>query len=301
MAQVAELLSEPEKVSKPTIMESQLKIGAPQKMSPEKNETEFPKLTTSKPVIAGKQDGGLRMLSILLILVLIGSGTLGFFFYREYDLRQQTLNRLSQTESEKTILEQSIAQLKSDVRQQKEELEKLAVDLKSANEKAALVDSMRETQQKEIESITQTYESQIQSLRKALESRNGMIKSLESNLNNLRKLTGLQAEDASKMAVAGDRNLRQPAEQNVVLKAPTSPKSGGKIVSVDQLHRFVIINLGQAEGADVGRFVQIYQNGKVLGSARIERTYQTLSAATILSDDTLNRVQTGDQVYLTLA
>ena len=69
---------------------------------------------------------------------------------------------------------------------------------------------------------------------------------------------------------------------------------------VNRWHRFVIVNIGPSNGAQIGRTVEIYQNGKLLETGKIERVYQTLSAASIISEDVLERVNSGDAIYLGL-
>ncbi len=279
------------------------------KMSPESSASELPKLTT-KPIATLKPEGNLRIVGGILILVLIACGTLGFFTYREYNLRQMTLQKLTQVEGERASLQQSVTQLRSDLEQQKGEVEKLAVDLKTANEKAALVESLQETHRQELEKMTKSYEGQIQTLRKTIRLREDTLKSFESRLQAMKKVAGEGPAGAaatigtsirptvSSMARSAADEARGDTTKAARL---ATDRPAGKVVTVDQAHRFIVIDIGQTQGVQAGENLAVYQDGRLLGEARIERVYQTLSAATVLSSDVIQRVQVGDAVFIALA
>jgi hypothetical protein len=91
------------------------------------------------------------------------------------------------------------------------------------------------------------------------------------------------------------------ADSDASVVAKNLPVKKGMVVQVNQTHHFIITSLNRAQGVELGQTVQIYQEGAPLGVGRVERVYETLTAVTILSEDTLERVKTGDQVYLAIA
>jgi hypothetical protein len=279
-----------------------LEIKSPSKNG-DRNGQSFSKLFMN-PILNLKQEKAFSPLLVGLILALIGTGTLGFFFIHEFQLRKQTISKLVQVESERSSLEQSVAQLRKEVAKQREELEKLAGDLKEANTKAAMVDTLQTAHQVELDRVTKLYDNQLSSLKQVLEVREGLIQTFESNLVSIRRLLERNSQAASAPNVAVGMPLASVnANNNEASKksVQTSISPAGKVVAINQANRFILLSYGPTEGAQMGQYIQIHHGGKFLGQGRIERVYQTLSAATILSDDTLRQVEVGDPVFLTFS
>ena len=248
------------------------------------------------------QKGAPRVALIFMILALGVAGASVFMFAREFAMRKQADLGLAHTEQARAQLEQSLVQLQTEMANQREEINHLNSDLQAAQAKAALIDKLRQEHQEEISRIKNRYEGQLTSLQKVLETKESLISSLQSNLKSIRELLEKGETPLGTVAAAGS--------VGVVESAVASPSGGsssefkpvsGKVLTVNRDQHFIITNLSVAEGAQIGRFVQIYQKGQPIGQGRIDRVYQNLSAATILSEDTLTRIGEGDQVILALA
>lgn len=292
MSQLAEIIGVLER-------ESHSKTQMPEFKANVSNKPVFPifQKLAMNPMLHLKKEGAFRPANVILIGALVGIGILGFFLMRQFQLRQETLAQLSRVETERSNLEQAVADLRAELEKQREDILKLTADLEAASAKAAMVDTLQESHRTELSRVTKLYEGELQSLQGALKSRDSLIKSLESNLEGVRKLFERGSAAAPSAASAGLPSSREAS----VGPFPAQGIPSAKVMMVNQANRFVIVDLGPAAGAGIGRFLQIYHGGKSIGQARIERVYQTLSAATVLSDDTLERVQAGDTVYLALA
>ena len=188
---------------------------------------------------------------------------------------------------------------------------KLSSELKRTQPKADLIDKLREDHAEELSRVKSRYETQISGILKTLETKDKLIKSLQSNLKNIRSMLEenkvVLAAPTAAGAVVSEVPEAPPTPTNLLTGvAPINSSaefhpSTGAVLMINQDYQFIVVDIGAAEGAQVGRFVQIYQKGQIIGQGRIDRVYQDLSAATILSEDTIAHVQQGDQVVLALS
>lgn len=251
-----------------------------------------------KPLDLGQNAQPKGVLIFILIASLITSGTFGILFTREVSLRRGTVAELVQVQLERMQLRESVAQLRAQVAEQQNEIALAMADLKAANVKSTLVDTIQSQRKTEIERLTKLYESQIASLRKVIEIRNEAILAFQTHLIAIRSMLegayippSLEIQsrpfplDSSKQASQSERSKHEGV-------------LSGRVLSVDQKNRFIVIDLGPAQGAQQGRSVEVYKNGGLIGEARIDRVYENLSAATVLSNFVLQQVEEGDQVSL---
>ena len=267
-----------------------------------KEEADIPKFSMEPPKLT--KEGAPRLFWVFMICTLVVAAILLFLFAREFAIRKQTALELSRTEQARTQLELSLVQLQAEMANQREEINRLNEDLKAAQTKAALTDKEYQAQ---ILKIKSRYEVELIALRKALETKDTLISSLQSNLKSIREFLqrGGQApvEAMSAITAGGVGPVQSVITSGANLIPPPAEfrPTSGKILMVDKGHHFIVMDLGPSQGAQMGRFVQIYQNDRPLGEGRIDRVYQNLSAASIVSEDTLGRVAEGDQVILALA
>ena len=248
------------------------------------------------------QEGTPRLFLAALTLTLLGIALLSFFLIREFYKHQQTLLQLSQAVQVRSQLEQSLAQIRLEMTHQRKRIEKLGVELEKANAKAALIDQLRRDHETELARLQALYEGELADLRKLLETRENLMNRIQSHLESMRSTIqgggyGLGFPDMGPLTKAPPDS---PGAPWGVTQVPGHKRISGKVALVDRENRFIIITFGTVEGAAVGDFVKIYQGGAALEEGRIERVYPHLSAATIISEDTLARVQKGDSVFLAL-
>lgn len=249
--------------------------------------------------------GGAPNLALIfaLVVAVAAAGALGFLFTRESAARRQMAVQLELAHDEQSRLEQSAAKLASDAEDQQSKLQKLTLDLSEANAKAVLIDTMRSEHEVELSRVKTFYETQISALKEVVQMRDQLARTLQSDLETIKRLLERGAVSATVGVAIPDTSsetsaqmVSQPTVESIIASAQRS----AQVLAVDRENRFLVTDLGPAEGAHAGSFIQIYRGHKHLGQARIDRTYQTLSAATIISDDLLEQVQEGDKAFLRL-
>lgn len=249
------------------------------------------------------QIGAPRLSLLFLVLALLGAGAFAFLFVRELSLHQSAVSQLTQAEQERAELSQAVSQLRTEVTEQREEISRLVADLKAANAKAGLVDTIRSEHEAELARMQAHYEEQVGSLRDILQIRDEVIATFESNLNSIRELLKGPASELDEGFAGARRAIQSRTIAAGGLKPSVPPGMSvpqGRVLKVNPEHHFIVVSLGPNEGAQEGRYVQLYRSGTFLGEGRIDRVYQNLSAATVLSEDTLSHIREGDQVFLVL-
>lgn len=279
-------------------------IGAAENMDTPSDKSQNPPKISMHPIFSLKPAGAPRVAivgaaaGIFLVIAI-----LSILFFRETSLRKQALSALAQAEQARAKLEVTLSQLRDEMVKQKDELVKMASDLQQAQEKAEQADLLRAQSDKELARVKVSYENQMTELRKTLRDRESVITSLEANLKSVRALLEGKGEAISSMTLAGPGGITASGisfgSPGIIAKAYKPVP--GKVLMVDQRNRFIVVNLGPADGAQPSQFLRVYQGGIPLGEARIDRVYQNLSAATVLSEDMIQRVRKGDVVYLTLS
>jgi hypothetical protein len=249
--------------------------------------------------------GGAPNLALVFALVVAAAaaGALGFLFTRESAARRQMAVQLELARDEQSRLEQSVAGLTSDVEDQQSELQKSTLDLKEANAKAALIDTMRSEHEVELSRVKTFYETQISALKDTVRMRGQLARTLQSDLETIKRILERGAVSASVGAAVPDVSSETPApsvSKPVAESTIASAERAAQVLAVDRENRFIVTDLGPAQGAHAGSFVQLYRGHEHLGQARIDRIYQNLSAATIISEDLLERVEEGDKAFLRL-
>lgn len=252
-----------------------------------------------EPPQNSSRDVTFRLLLSALVLTLLGIALVSFFLIREFSKHQQTLRELGQAEQARLQLEQSLAQIRSGMTRYEKRVERLGLELEKATAKAAFIDQLRRDHEAELARMQALYEAQVKELRKLLESRDNLVNRLQSQWESVRS----RIPEGSGAGLLGET---RPFAKTQGVSAGTAPEAAplphkrisGKVALVDRENRFIIVTFGGVDGAVVGDFVKIYQEGRPLGDGRIERVYHHLSAATVTSEDTLSRVQKGDSVFL---
>lgn len=284
--------------------ETQKIIGAAEKMDTPNDKSQNNPNVSMHPIFSLKQTGAPPRAAMIggaaaVLLVIIA---LSVLFFRETSLRKQALSALAQAEQARAKLEASFTQLRTEMTTQKDELVQLASDLRAAGERAEQADKLRAQSDSELAKVKKFYEGQMADLKKTLREREGIITSLEANLKSVRALLEGKGGAIDSMTLVGPGGISASgiSSANQVTVKAYKPVPG-KVLMVDQRNRFIVVNLGPADGAQPGQFLRVYQGKSPLGEARIDRIYQNLSAATIISEDTIQRVRKGDTAYLTLS
>jgi uncharacterized protein YoxC len=70
----------------------------------------------------------------------------------------------------------------------------------------------------------------------------------------------------------------------------------GQVVVVNREYDFVVMDIGKNQGIAIGQKFEVVRGSDVLGTVKVEKVYDDLAAAAILSDADVTAIQEGDTV-----
>ena len=208
---------------------------------------------------------------------------------------------LDKTRSEKQDLEARLEAMDEEVNTLKDNLEKekaaripLAAELSSKKKEL-------ETAQQGLDRATKEREQLVADLGKAKKD----YESTQEVLSQVRKAK----EDLEKMVKEMMPKKDQPVElgQIVVQPAASEPKSkvpasfgasrlAGQVLTVNPEFSFVVISVGRKDGLIPGTTFDVTRDGKSIGKLQVEKIYDRMAAANIISESKKGIIKKGDQV-----
>ena len=82
------------------------------------------------------------------------------------------------------------------------------------------------------------------------------------------------------------------------LATETIAQLGGEIISINEEHSFVVINLGRDERAYVGSILEVYQDDREIGKMQVLKVRDTIAMAEVIEIKPGAIVKVGDKVIL---
>jgi len=70
----------------------------------------------------------------------------------------------------------------------------------------------------------------------------------------------------------------------------------GKVLVLNKEYNFAVINLGSADGVNIGDIFSVYHNNKYIGDVKIEKVHDSMSAAGLVSTAIKDNISEGDKV-----
>ncbi len=218
----------------------------------------------------------------------------------EKDKRIIAEQRLEEVIREKKDLEENLQQVQSakQVVQERFSEIKLKVDELVQNfEKEKLTSDTLRARLEEREKITRKLIDEFEyerigklELLKRLTEAEQEQKRLSEQLAELQK-TKEELEESLEHAIRG---MQVELERVVVKPRVELPP---EVIIVNREFDFIIVNLGKDE-VDVGMILGIYRADELLAKARVERVYQNMCSATIISDTERVRIRRKDRVKI---
>ncbi len=259
------------------------------------------KATKPKKKIAFK---GLNVIVLVLIIGLLGAS--GYLFAEKANLEK--LNALLKQQLDRAVAEKRTLrielretasikeELEGKVEEMQTEAETLAAQIeeeKRAKEAALLqlegveetIDTLKEQvelEQKEklsLASVLKKEKSENNQLSEQLDQLKLAKASLEEKLKNVLKKRGVNLK---KIVV-------KPDEEGFV-------RPEGKILVVNREFDFVVINLGEKDGLEMGTILTVSRDGQTLAKVEVEKIYANMSAAIILPGTDKELLKEGDLV-----
>lgn len=202
--------------------------------------------------------------------------------------RAQAESELARIKSETDRIAQELAQAQQDKEAIQRELAQKSGEIDELKQAMQQEQSSRSTLAEQLASAQQDYQTtqaELQDLRRSKQT-------LEAKLKDL---TGAHPVELEKVVV-------KKSEMNF---AGTQPDTGtavavgaleGQVLVVNREFDFIVVNLGKTQGVSVGKTMQVVRGQDVLGTVRVEKVYDTLSAAAILPDAKKDQIKEGDKV-----
>lgn len=190
---------------------------------------------------------------------------------REKEALEGELSRVSQ---EKIGLEQELDQMRDHLQEINEKRDQLATQVKEINQ-------VLETRLREIEQIRSVYEKTIDESRQ--------IARIEKDVVELPPIV-VKGETS-----ASSQNPKDPPSSTAKAAVFEQVKNG-KIVSVNEKFRFVVINLGKVDGIQEGMNFHVYRDGEALGLLQVTEARQKISACDIIQSEQPLQLREGDLV-----
>ncbi len=186
--------------------------------------------------------------------------------------RARNEQKLSQDRSDQLLAENQ--QLRMDIKQLT--TTKVALEKSIAN----LSEEKRSTEKKlvETENIIQGRIDEIWQIKKDIDSR------VDPRTSRGTRTTGVATSageiELAPIVVSAKKGQGAPAPATTA-KQPASKKLQGSIVSVNEDNNFVIVDLGEKSGVQVGDAFKVYHNGVQVGTVAVIQVRQEISAADI--------------------
>lgn len=190
--------------------------------------------------------------------------------------------------SELIIEKESKARFETRFIEEKEKREEMAVDLmKEKDERLGLMEKLSKA-----EESYRDIKKQFQILVEAKETLEYKIKGMLSKKGiNLGKI-----EVKSRYNNEAQDDIQKKKEIAPV-PAKKTIKTGDVLV-VNKKFNFVVSNIGKLDGVDIGTEIDIYRGERFIAKTKIEKLYDSMSAATILPEYKDVRIREGDQARI---
>lgn len=257
-----------------------------------------------KPSSEGKRSF-FRWGTAVLALGWMLAGLFAYFYAGEISLRQGIALKLAESQGENEQLGWSAAVLNTTASDQRKELQKLDVQIRTmagalgeAQSKAAIYTAMERAYREELLQVTTHYEEQLDGMRKLVQVRDELVKTLQAHIQTIEKLfsEGGLTNAFIAAAKAVEDQKKKAAEEAAQAAPQQKVLPQGEVVMVNRQYQFIVINLGAEQGAVSGGLVNVSQDGKLFARVRLERVYPSMSAGTVLDDGALAAIKEGDGV-----
>ena len=87
-----------------------------------------------------------------------------------------------------------------------------------------------------------------------------------------------------------------PSETNAVQPTVASKELNASVLLVNRQHNFIVFDAGKQDGVAVGDVLDVFHEGKFIGSVVVQKTHDTLSAADFQDNFNVDSAQEADSV-----
>lgn len=248
---------------------------------------------------------GSKLIAIILGIIsilFIGSTAVLFLALNNERVEKTTLqDELTQIMKERKKLSREIEELKlikGDLEIKLGGLETQAKMLtenyekeKSQNDIVRLKLSEKEEEIKEVETKLVAVTDERSKLREMLDDERTRYSQLKERINKL-----VEVKDILEEKVRDIINRQGIELERIVVKAEGELE--GKVLVVNREYNFIVVNIGVRDDIGLGDILTLYRDGKYVGEAKVEKIYDTMSAATITKETRSSTILVDDNVIV---
>jgi hypothetical protein len=217
-------------------------------------------------------------------------------------------------------------QLADEIAQEKRGREAMTAELALVRKESTQVKSQLETERREKLTLTEELAKAKQSYQALANELTTLRQAKEALEKRVKEMLSAQATEAEKIVVTPrkegkERKTGVPVETitPAPIMPPPAPKANftpaarvapavvsakaaglleGKVLVVNKEFNFVVVNLGSRDGLKAGARLALLRQDKAIGTAQVERVYENMSAANLITEEQKGKVQEGDTVRL---
>ncbi len=258
------------------------------------------------------------LLSVLASLAMIVASLAIFFQVQERDKRMESEQELeiaiqerNETRSELEEARKARQELEEQVAQTQEELISVRDQLAKALEEQEVLSQTIQAHQGEkdaldqqIASITaerdelQTQLSRLKETRDDLQGQLASAKQHQESLESRMKELPRPGVELQPVSVGNQPRVSDaPVPSTYVDITPVPAVSNeGQVLVINREYDFIVMDLGKNQGLNVGQEFQVVRGDQVLGTVKVEKIYDDLSAAAVLPSSNIGDFREGDFV-----
>lgn len=210
--------------------------------------------------------------------------------------------QLTDASSQAQRLADQARELSEEVASEKRSREALTAELAGAKDRL-------EAERKEKMGLTEDLAKAKQSYQALGNELTTLRQAKEALERRVKEMLAVQATEAEKIVVTppppsggGVSPAKQipgaikPVAQPPAVSIQGAPGREGKILVVNREFNFVVVNLGSKDGLKAGAQLSIWRGNKAVAKAQVERIYDNMAAATLLTEEQKGQVQEGNLV-----
>ena len=277
----------------------------------------------------GDRSKGPVILLVILLVIAAAAAFLGFIaLQKEKEINTTLTEENKELEVKKRSAEKQAADLKKQIEglnqeigQQKAKLQDYENKISEINNELTSEKEAKESALSEVASIREASESARKDkaaletqLRSAQEELNGIrdqLTSLEGIKQELEQKLGPKPKEPEVKVPAKSAPMPEEAhpgevqlekivvapnpQEEVPVVSPAVPLEG-KVLVVNREYDFIVINLGQKDGVNLGDTFEVLRKDKSLGQDKVEEVRDTMSVATPGNKDMIKQIKEDDLV-----
>lgn len=230
----------------------------------------------------------------LSIISLFSAGGLLYFMLQERTQRIETEQKLSETEKAKRAVEIKLDHTQLELIQFKDQAVLLAKQFEEEKKKyLAVLEQVekKDSQIKELDNSLANEKKQSTNLANVLAQLRENYGTLEERLKQAKLKTEEIKQHLGKSTRQSEVELKK-----IVIKPKPKKELSGKVLVVNNEFHFVVIDLGRKNGVSVGDELGIYEGSEEIGKVQVEKVYDAMATASILSGSQEHKIGEGSSV-----